>query len=376
MPYRMYLLMRKEFLQFLRNVPLLLIVLYCATIDVYSAGEVSMDVKHYPLGVYDMDHSAESRSLIEKFREPYFNITRSITQENEITQLIESGELAVILVIPEDFAKKINSYTTAQIQAIVDGSKSNASQIALNYISKILTEHNMDLLVTRWHVSSISEKMIPLVDFNQRYFYNENLQDTWSFTFQEFLMDITLIGLLLTATAMVNEKQFGTIEQLMVTPLKTYEIMIAKLVPMIIILFICTFISVFTILIPVEGVPLLGNAFDFFLASLLYFFSIAGLGLFISTLASNLAETVLFSLIILVPILFLSGSTVAPEVLPGWIQVLMHFSPLKYYLDLSNGIFFKGNSLLSMWKSALALLLLGSTVVTFGAIRFRKAFGG
>lgn len=374
MSYKMLLLMRKEFLQFMRNIPLLLIVLYCSTLDIHSAGDVSMDVKNFPIGVYDLDHTAHSRELIDKLQEPYFQVKYMINRESDVRQLIESGRTSMVVVIPEGFGKKINSYTTAEAQAIVDGSMSNASQMALNYLSNIIYRHNMTLLVTRWQVSNISKAIIPYVDFNLRYFYNQNLNDKWTFCFQEFLMSITLIGVLLTATAMVNEKQFGTIEQLMVAPLKTHEIMISKIVPMMAVLFVAMFIAVFTILIPVEGMPLAGNIWAFFFVSILYFFSIAGLGLFISTISSNLSETVLFSLLILIPIMFLSGSTVAPEVLPGWVKALMHLSPLKYYLDLGNGIFFKGNSLISMWKLVAGLFVVGASAFAFGAARFRKVF--
>jgi len=134
------------------------------------------------------------------------------------------------------------------------------------------------------------------------------------------------------------------------------------------------FIAVFTVLKPIENIPIMGNIWAFFLVSIIYFFSIAGIGMFISTIANSLSETVLFSLLVLVPIMFLSGSTVAPEVLPFWVRAIMHLSPLKYYLDISNGIFFKGNSLLSMWKLVLSLLAIGIAAFSFGAARFRKAF--
>ena len=374
MSYKMFLLMRKEFLQFMRNIPLLLIVLYCSTLDIDSAGDVSMDVKNFPVGVYDLDHSVQSRELIGKLQHPYFNVSHIIHRESDVKQLIESGKASMVIVVPEGFGKKINSYTMAEVQAIVDGSMSNASQMALNYLSNITYMHNFDLLTTRWQVSNISKDIIPYVDFSVRYFFNQNLNDKWTFCFQEFLMSITLIGVLLTATAMVNEKQFGTIEQLMVAPLKTHEIMISKIVPMMAILFISMFIAVFTILVPVEKMPIMGNIWAFFFVSVLYFFSIAGIGLFISTISSNLSETVLFSLLVLIPIMFLSGTSVAPEVLPGWVRALMHLSPLKYYLDLSNGIFFKGNSLVSMWKLVVGLMVIGASAFSFGAARFRKVF--
>jgi ABC-2 type transport system permease protein len=370
----MMLLMKKEFLQFFRNAPLLLIVLYCCTYDIYGAGDVSMDVRNYPIAVYDLDRSLQSREFIQKFREPEFRITRMIQSENEVRDLIESGDISVILVFPEDFGRKLNSYRTAQIQVILDGSKSNTSQIALNYIGNIVYEHNIELLTTKWKVSKASGRAMPFIELNTRYMYNQNLDDKWVFCLQQFLQAITLIGILLTATAMVNEKQFGTIEQLMVAPLKTYEIMFAKVIPMIMILFVVTFISIFGVLIPLQGLPLVGSPWAFFFATVLYLFALSGLGLLISTLSNNLSETVLFSILILVPIMFLSGAFVSPEVLPAWVRALMHLSPLKYYMDITNGIFFKGNSLGSMWKLVAGLAAIGAGAFSLGAHRFRRAF--
>lgn len=366
--------MRKEFLQFLRNVPLLIVVLYASTLDIHTAGQVTMDLNNYPVAVYDLDHSAQSREVISKLRRPYFDVVYNINNENEIRDRIEQGVVSVVLVFPHNFAKKIAAYRTTHLQVILDGSKSNASQLALRYIANIVQQYNLKLAFTKWKVSKIAKDTIPYMNYSMRYFYNPNLIDRWSFCIQEFLMMMSLIGVLLTATAMVNEKQFGTIEQLMVTPLRTHEIMIAKIVPMVVILFIATFISIFVILIPVEGVPLMGNIWSFFFVSLIYFFTIAGLGLFISTISNNLSETVLFSLLILVPIMFLSGAWVAMEVMPKWVQFLVHLSPLKYYLDLTNGIFFKGTPLLAMWRWVLSLLAIGAAAFAAGAFRFRRVF--
>jgi len=163
MLFRLFLLMRKEFLQFFRNVPLIIIVLYCCTVDVWSAGSVSMDLHNYPLAVYDLDNSAESRSLIEKFREPYFRVDRMIESEEEIAGLIDSGAISVVLVFPRDFSKNIISHKTAELQVILDGSISNASQLALGYISQITEEHNRSILFTRWQLSDTTKELVPLV---------------------------------------------------------------------------------------------------------------------------------------------------------------------------------------------------------------------
>ena len=150
--------------------------------------------------------------------------------------------------------------------------------------------------------------------------------------------------------------------------------MFSKIVPMIVILMIASFICVFTILKPVMGIPIRGSLGAFFFATFIYIFTVTGLGLFISTISSNLADTVLFSIFILVPIMFLSGAWVPLESMPPWMQYLIRFSPLKYYLDIGYGVFFKGTSLLMMWKEMLALFGLGVASFLIGAIRFRKVY--
>lgn len=371
MLFRMFLLIKKEFLQFSRNIPLLFIVLYGATLDIDSAGGVTMDIKNYPIAIYDLDKSSQSREIIGKLRQPFFKITHMLNQEEEITRLIEKGIVSVVLVFPEGFSKKIASYKTASLQVILDGSNSNSAQLALGYINNIVSEYNLDILVNKWQISNIGKNFVPYLEYQQRNFFNPNLIDRWTFCFEEFFMIITLIGVLLTATAMVNEKQFGTIEQLMVTPLQTLEIMMAKVIAMISVLFIATFVAIFVTLIPIEGIPLLGNIWAFFAVSLLYFFVIAGIGLFISTISNNLSETVLFSYLLLVPIMFLSGRS---DGMAPWMKLLIQLSPLKYYLDFGYGIFLKGNPVSLMWREVLALFLLGSGFFWAGAYRFRKVF--
>lgn len=374
MLFRLMLLMRKEFLQFFRNIPLIIIVLYCVTMDVYSAGSVSMDIHNFPLAVYDLDKSEQSSNVIDKLKEPYFQITHVIEDEGEVEELIESGKISVVVVFPKDFGKKIASYQTAEMQTILDGSLSNASQLALGYISKIIEEHNNNILFTKWKVSNITKSSVPYITIENRYLYNPNLTDKWNFSLQELFIDVTLIGILLIATAMVNEKQFGTIEQLMVTPLKNYEIMISKIVPMIAIIMTGTFIAVFVSLKTWIGMPLSGSILAFFLVTLIYIFTVTGLGLMISTISSNLSDTVLISILVLVPIMFLSGAFVPIESMPGWMQRLVDLSPLKYYINIGTGILLKGNSLFLMWKDLVSLFILGVLSFTVGALRFRKVF--
>ena len=372
--FKIFTLLKKETLQFIRNIPLLIIVLYACTLDVYTASQFSMELKDYPVAIYDMDKTQASSKLIAKIKKPYFLITDYINSEKDIKDLILSAKVGVILVIPRDFQKKINGRTGAPVQIIMDATSSNTSELASNYLYQIISSYSYDILFQKWQVSNKDIKTIPIMTANNRFEFNQNLKSEWEMCLQEFFTILTLIGILLTATAMVNEKQFGTIEQLIVTPLKPYEIMLSKIIPMVGIFIISSFISIYCIMIPVVGIPLRGSFLDFLILTVVFCFATSGLGMLVSTVSNNLSETVLFTMLILFPIMFLSGAWVPPEAMPKFLQYLMTLSPLKYYLSIGIAIFIKGNTLLFMWKDFLALIVLGSAIFFVGALRFRKMF--
>lgn len=373
--FKILVLLKKEVLQFLRNIPLLIIVLYACTLDVYMASEFTMDLKNYPIAIYDMDRSQSSQNLISKIRKPFFVIHSYINDEKDVDNLILKGEVGVVLVIPKDFQNKINSQKGAPVQIILDATSSNTAELASNYLYEIISDYSSNILVNKWQLSSTAYKLVPVVGCQTRNEFNENLKDEWSMCIQEFFTILTLIAILLPATAMVNEKQFGTIEQLMVTPLRPHEIMLSKILPMVGIFIIASFISIYCIMLPIVGIPLRGNVLDFFILTIVFCFTSSGLGMLISTVSNNLSETVLLTLLVLFPIMFLSGAWVPPEAMPAWMQWIMVLSPLKYYLNVGMSIFLKGNSLIFMWKDFLSLLGLGIVIFWLGAVKFRKMFG-
>jgi len=375
MSFKFYTLLKKEFLQFSRNAMLVGIVLYGATLDVWMAAQVTGDLQNFPIAIYDQDKSQKSLELVSKIRPPHFIIHSHIDCEKEIERLILSDEVGAVLVIPRRFQSQIDSQKSGPIQVILDATTSNTAEIAAGYLAAILVDYSTRILVKEWQVSTVSFKLIPTATMVPRFCFNDNLNDRWLMALQEFFTIFTLIAILLSATAMVNEKQFGTIEQLMVTPVTPMEIMLAKILPMIVVFLLAAFISIYTVLVPVLEVPLRGSALEFLLVTTVFCFTSSGLGLLVSTVSNNLSETVLLTLLLLFPILFLSGSWVPPEAMPRWLGLLVQLSPLKYYLDLGLGIFLKGNSLAFMWKDFASLIGLGLVIFWIGVVRFRKMFG-
>ncbi|MBI2265771.1 MAG: ABC transporter permease [Armatimonadetes bacterium] len=373
--FKLFILIKKEILQFFRNVPLLVIVLYACTLDVYMASEFTQDLRNYPMAVYDLDRTPRSEALVRKIRKPFFHIQTYVQEERNIEDLILRGDVGVVLVIPKDFQKRLNSGTGATVQVILDGTSSNTAELAGSYLYNMVSSFSSDILFERWQVSKTTAKLVPIVSSRIRYEFNENLTDEWTMCLQEFFTMMTLIAILLPATAMVNEKQFGTVEQLMVTPLRPYEIMLAKVIPMVGIFLVASFISVYCVMVPVVGIPLRGSFLDFLILTIMFCITSSGLGLLVSTVSQNLSETVLLTILLLFPIMFLSGAWVPPEAMPPWMRALVTLSPLKYYLDMGIAVFLKGNTLLFMWKDCLALGGLGAAIFWLGAVRFRKMFG-
>jgi len=364
--------MKKESLLFLRNTVLLLVVLYLSSFDIYQNSSNTSDPKFFPLAIYDMDQSRESQEIVRLFRTPYFYVKTYIHDENDINRLMEEGSVSAVITFPKDFAENLADNKTADLQIILDGTNSNASEISLNYIYNIISEYNVGLWGARLKAAGIGQD-IPAVQVRPLFYSNTSLNEGWMLVLQELFLVLTLLGLLLTATAIVNEKQFGTIEQLMVSPLKTYEVIFPKIITMIGVIFSVLFIALFVVLRPL-GVPLVGSVWELFLVTLLYVFTLTGYSLVIATLSNSLSETILICIMIILPIILLSGMYVPIESLARPMQILIAFSPMKYYMNLAYGIFLKGNSILFMWKDFASLLILGIVSFAIGMWRFRKSF--
>ena len=369
--YKWFNLMKKEYLLFLRNTVLLVVVLYFSTYDIYQSSLNTTDPKYFPLAVYDLDGSRKVQEIVRRFREPYFDVRAYVKEEKEIKRFIEDGTVSAVITFPKEFSRDIDAGKTAKLQVILEGTNSNASEIALNYIHNIVSNYNIELWVSR--LKAAGGRGVPVIELRSMYYANSTLNEGWILALQELYTIITLLGLVLVTTAIVNEKQFGTIEQLMISPLKTFEIVLPKVMAMIGIIFMVVFIALFVVLKPL-GVPLVGTVWDLFVVTLVYIFTLTGYGLLIATISNSLSETILISLLIILPILLLSGMYVPVEALSHGIQLLVGFSPLKYYLNLANGVFLKGNSIVFMWKDFCSLLALGVVSFSIGLWRFRKSF--
>jgi ABC-2 type transport system permease protein len=372
---RLVALLRKEYLQFFRDRSLIYIVLYVFTIEIYMAGNgFNIEVKNYPTAIFDRDRTQWSVQLAEKFRLPYFRVTENLTTDAQMVDLLNRGTVSLVVVIPHGFARSLLENNQTAIQVVTDGTLSNTSLLALGYADQIAQTFAQELGRRLGKVNPQQERRQVQVELKPRVLYNPNQKGEWFAGLIELFSVITLVSLLLPAAAMVREKESGTIEQLLVTPVRPVEIMAAKIISMASIVLTASLCSLFLIIFPIFDLPWRGSLVLFFAATALYVFCATGFGMFIATVCRNLPQTILLVLMIIGPILFLSGSWTPIEAMPPLLGYLTYLSPLKHYLGIAYNILLKGAGLAALWPDFLNLNIIGFSLFAICALQFRRHF--
>lgn len=366
----------KEVLQLFRDVILIFFILYAFIVDVYLAGSgVTLQLNNASMVIHDSDQSFASRELINRFRLPYFRMDGVISDQKEGIRLLDKGKSMIVLDIPPKFEEMLLNGRQISVQMQVDTTNSVLGFLASSYSSQIVGQFGLDAAVLRLGFPSSSLETVPVIRDKHRVWFNPNQNDAWFMSISELLNIITLFAVLLPATAMVREKERGTVEQLLVSPLSSFQIMMPKVLAMTAVILGGTFLSLVVNLLFLFHVPLKGSLLLFFSVTTLYVFTTAGLGLFAATIARNLAQAGMMTILILAPMFFLSGAWTPPEAMPNWLRIMMLISPLHYYIDASFGILLKGAGIAQIWGSVLAMALLGGLTFGFGIWRFRRQFG-
>ena len=363
----------KELKQLSRDPILLVVIGYFFTADIYIAGAgISIDLKNAPIAVIDRDHSAASRELIYRFQPPYFNFQQELESNRQAVRLLDEGRVLAVIDIPEHFQRDLLAGRQVAVQMQVDASNATLGTLATTYAARIVARFGMEL--AERGMGPVKLQALPVVEDRQRVYYNPNQADTWFMSISELLMVITMLSLMLPAAAAVREKERGTIEQLPVSPLSPTQILLPKVLAMGLAVMGGVAAALFLIIEPIFHVPIKGSIPLFFLATALYVFASSGLGLFIATLSRNLGQVVMLVLLIMMPMLLLSGAWTPPEAMPTLLREAMHLSPLFYLTEMSYAILLKGAGMEILWKQMLQLALLGSVVFAFGVWRFRRQF--
>ena len=364
----------KEVLQLSRDVPLLLFLLYSFTVAVLvSGGGITMQLRNAKLLVHDGDHSQSSRELIHRFQAPYFHFSGEISDVREGLRALDQGWAMLFLDIPPRFHEALLSGERTAVQLLVDTSNAPQGFSAAGYTVRIAGMFGAEIGLGSLGLSA-GKNSLPVVQSAHRVWFNPNQDETWFQSMSTVLRMITLFGVLLPAAALVREKERGTIEQLLVSPLSPFQIMFSKVLAMAAIILMATCLAVYGVLQPLFHVPMKGSDALFFALTALHIFTTAGLGLVAATLARNQAQVGMMTLFLVGPMMLLSGITSPFESMPQWVQTVMTLSPLKYYIDVTYGVMLKGAGLEVLWKPVGAMLFLGGTLFVFGMWRFRQQF--
>ncbi|MDD4085089.1 MAG: ABC transporter permease [Acidaminococcaceae bacterium] len=371
---RLWALLKKEFIQMWRDKMLLFILIWSFTVSPFVASNgMSMEISHHPYIVYDQSQSPGSRELLSRFREPYFRLLDVVYSNREVVEYLDSGKASMAIVIPPDFAKKISAGSPANFQVISDGTISLSATVAVMYVAQISGSYTLDLIEQRG-LGTIAKQSIPYINIDNRIEYNPNMTNAWFSGLVDFISKITMVSLLLTAAAVVREKEYGTIEQLMVTPARSFEIFLSKIIPNIFLIVPLSLVGLVGVMKGFYGLPIAGSIFLFYLVLVLYIFVMSSLGIQIALLAKNLPQAIMMMMFLLMPMIFLSGTFTPMEAMKPWMRWTGLLIPMHYFVDFTFDVLLKGNSLYYVWPSILGLVVLGTALFISSSVIFYRQF--
>jgi ABC-2 type transport system permease protein len=363
----------KEFIQVFRDPRMRIVIFLIPCVQVLVIGyAVSTDVKHVRTAVYDLDESPQSRDLLASFsRSGYFDIVEHISDERRIQYLLDRGDVTVVLRLKHGFANDILAGRTAGLQVLIDGTDSNTGNIVLGYAVNIAKAYSENLLVKRFERRMGAVKIPGQIELQSRAWFNENLESRNFFVPGVLVVVVTLMTLLLTSMSVVREKEIGTMEQIMVTPITPMEFILGKTLPFALIGFavVClvSCIAVFWFQVPMRG-----NFGTLMFGTGLYILTMLGSGLFISTISGTQQQAMISTFFFFFPAMLLSGFAFPIANMPKPVQWLTLIDPLRYFLIIIRSIFLKGVGLDILWPNFLALGLMAATMLTLSVRRFHK----
>ena len=369
---RLISIIRKEFIQIFRDLRTLVMILVIPIMQLFLLGySATSDVRNIPLAVLDQSRSHESRALLDSYRAAdYFRIAYMVTSESEIETLISMGDARAAVIIPPDYAQRLSD-GNAQVAFILDGSDPTSASTALSAAQLISQSHATEILAERFARSGMNLRVQPPVQARTTVWYNPDMVSAHFMIPGVIGMVLFAIAAMLTATSVVRERERGTIEQLIVTPIRPWELIVGKLMPYVILGFFNT-IEVLAVGHWWFGMPIRGDLGLIIALSLIFLITGLGIGLFASTIANTQQEAMLTVWMTLLPSIFLSGFFFPLEAMPPVLQWVSYLMPLRYYLVILRALLLKGVGLEMIQTDVIAMTLFAVGIMTAAALRFHK----
>ncbi|MBK8822437.1 MAG: ABC transporter permease [Anaerolineales bacterium] len=368
---RIFSIIRKEFLQIFRDPRTLAMIIVMPIMQLFLLGyAATTDVKNISMTVWDQSKTPQSRALLDAFRAAdYFVLDYSVESADEYQKLIESGDTRVVLVIPPDYDRRLID-GNAQVLMVLDGSDATVGATALSTARLVGQAYSTKILGEQTALAGRVAPSAP-VEVRTQVWYNPDLDSAFFNIPGVIGMILSFITSILTATTIVRERERGTIEQLIVTPIRSWELIAGKLLPYVIL----GFIETFEILLIGHwwfGVPIRGSGGLIILTSGLFLMSSLGIGLLASTLANTQQEAMMTVMMFNLPMIFLSGFFFPIAAMPKFLQIVSYAIPLRYYLTIIRSLLIKGVGLAAIQSEVIALIIFGVVIMGAASLRFRK----
>jgi ABC-2 type transport system permease protein len=370
---RLSSIIRKEFIQIRRDPRTLVLILIIPVMQLFLLGYAATnDVRNVPLAVFDQDQGPAARRLLDAYRAAdYFRIAYEVGSEAELRGLIDDGTARAGLIISSDYSAKLQGSGSAQVAFVLDGSDPTVASTSLAAAQLIGQSLSTQVLVERLASRGQAAAIQPPLEVRTQVWYNPDLVSAYFMIPGVIGMILYALTSILTSTAIVRERERGTIEQLIVTPIRPWELMVGKLLPYVILAFLMV-VEVLAIGHWWFKVPIRGSLALIFLLSGLFLLSSLGIGLLASSFANTQQEAMLIVWMLLLPSLFLAGFFFPLEAMPKVLQWISMVFPLRYYLAIIRSLMLKGVAFEALKTDILALAIFGTAIMTLAALRFRK----
>jgi ABC-2 type transport system permease protein len=377
---RIFVILRKELIQALREPRMRVLLFLPPIIQLIVFGfAVNLDVDHARIAWMDMDRTPESRSLRDRFTgSGRFDIVSAPESEEDVQRTLDRGEAQAVIRIPRGFARDTMRGHATEVQILIDGTNSNTASLVASYAGEIVAEYSVELLEGQQRVKILTRSpgspvsmATPQVTARSRVWFNPDLYSRNYFVPGVIANIIMMVTLMLTALSIVREKEIGTMEQLMVTPVRPIELMLGKTLPFALVgLMDVVLVTVVALL--VFHIPLHGSFPLLLFCAVLFLMTSLGAGLFLSTISQTQQQAMMGSFFFSTPAFMLSGFAFPIRNMPVAVQYLTYLNPIRYFIEIVRGIFLKGAGVDVLWPQMAALTVYGITVLSLSAMRFQK----
>ncbi|MBQ4645981.1 MAG: ABC transporter permease [Candidatus Gastranaerophilales bacterium] len=363
---RIISLIKKEFLSIFKDPKSRALIITPPILQLFVfANAITMEVKNIDISILDYSKTFESRELISRFsNSPWFRKIYFVNTKEQLKNDINFTKSQLGIIIQNDFTKNIKKNTNSEVLIIADGRQTNSATLASNYASTIVSNFSNEL----------ENKTSPYINVITRNWFNPNIEYKWFLTVSLIVMLSMVLCLLLSALSIARERELGTFNQLLVSPLSSNEILFCKTIPPLLVSFISS-IVITLIIIFCFKVPFLGNIFLYFFSNAIALISIVAIGLFISSFSFTQQQAVLGVFAFQTPAVLLSGFVSPVEDMPLFFQYISLFNPIRHYMFLNKGIYFKGMDIKTVLINLIPLILISIIMFYFAQLSFKAQKG-